>query len=163
MHLGWLLTGSRPYEPYACLIHSGPHSASPHSAGPVPHRPGLPSPAVFPPHHRHASPAGAALHQRSNPGYNLLGCSSCGAGTVTTAGEGATSADACFTPAGHGSAVDAKTGVLTGFICPRNTFGLPNNTFGMVEVVCAKVGSSQQRGRYAGFESLESRGHPVDS
>jgi hypothetical protein len=92
----------------------------------------------------------------------LEACKPCGAGTVTTAGAGATSADACYTPAGHGSAVDAKTGVLTGFICPRNAFGLPNNTFGLVEVVCAKVGSSQQHGR-AGFVSLACMGHPVDS
>jgi hypothetical protein len=73
-----------------------------------------------------------------NPGYNREPCVKCGNGTITTAAPGATSADQCYTPAGHGNKRDAVSGVLEGYECPLNTYGRPNNTFGLVDVECTK-------------------------
>jgi hypothetical protein len=73
-----------------------------------------------------------------NPGYNRQPCTNCGGGSITTDGAGSTSPDACYTPVGHGSSVNTN-GVLVGSICPANTYGRPNNTFGLVEVQCTKV------------------------
>lgn len=72
-----------------------------------------------------------------NLGFNREPCVKCGAGTVTTSGQGAESADDCLTPAGHGSSRGAD-GVLTGAPCPRGTFGRDTATFGLIEVECTK-------------------------
>jgi hypothetical protein len=80
-----------------------------------------------------ACPAGSF-----NPGYNRQPCTPCGGGSITTDAAGASSADACYTPVGHGSSVNTA-GVLVGSICPQNTYGRPNNTYGLVEVQCTKV------------------------
>ena len=74
-----------------------------------------------------------------NPGYNREGCTVCGNGTISTAAAGATSPDDCYTPAGNGNFYDEATGLLTGYICPRNTYGTANNTYGQVDVQCTKV------------------------
>jgi hypothetical protein len=73
-----------------------------------------------------------------NPGYNRQPCTPCGAGSITTDGAGASSPDACYTPVGHGSSYNTS-GVLVGSICPQNTYGRPNNSYGLVEVQCTKV------------------------
>jgi hypothetical protein len=72
-----------------------------------------------------------------NPGWNREACSSCGSGTMSTDAAGATSADQCFTPAGHGNQRDAA-GALTAFPCPIATYGRNNKTYGLVDVECSK-------------------------
>ena len=72
-----------------------------------------------------------------NPGWNREACTSCGNGAMTTDGQGSTTPDDCYTPAGYGSS-KATDGVLSAAICPLNTYGVPNNTYGLYEVACTK-------------------------
>jgi hypothetical protein len=74
------------------------------------------------------SPAGKATIcpvGQFNPGYSRQPCASCGTNLLTDA-PGATNADACYTPAGWGSARDAATEIYNATICPVGTFGRPN-------------------------------------
>ena len=74
-----------------------------------------------------------------NPGWNRATCVSCDAasGTITTLAANSESSDDCYTPAGHGATKTASGG-LTGAVCPADTYGRANNTFGLVEVSCDK-------------------------
>ncbi|KAI8467373.1 MAG: hypothetical protein J3K34DRAFT_523771 [Monoraphidium minutum] len=72
-----------------------------------------------------------------NPGWNREPCVACGGGSITTDGPGSTSADDCYTPAGHGTRRDV-TGALEGAACPADTYGRANHTYGLVDVECTK-------------------------
>ena len=66
-------------------------------------------------------------------------CKSCGTGVLTAepgADAGAESESDCYIPAGYGS--DLVGDVLTATICPANTYGRPNATYGLLEVECTK-------------------------
>ncbi|KAI8470468.1 MAG: hypothetical protein J3K34DRAFT_420601 [Monoraphidium minutum] len=73
-----------------------------------------------------------------NPGYNREPCIKCGNGTITTDTDTSTNADQCYTPAGHGNRRDTISGVLEGYPCPIDSYGRPNNTYGLVDVECTK-------------------------
>ena len=59
-----------------------------------------------------------------NSGYNRQPCISCGGGLLTDA-TGSTNPEACYTPAGWGSALSAETGAHIASVCPVDTYGRP--------------------------------------
>jgi hypothetical protein len=72
----------------------------------------------------------------------------CGNGTLSTDTTTSTSADQCYTPAGHGNSRDGS-GILEAYVCPLNTYGRGNKTYGLVDIECTKVrphGRSRRRG-----------------
>ena len=72
-----------------------------------------------------------------NPGYNREACISCGSGTITSA-AGSDSDGDCFVPAGHYMARSADGVTLTGAVCPADTYGRTNATYGLVAFGCDK-------------------------
>ena len=74
---------------------------------------------------------------RFNPGYNREACTSCGLGTITSA-PGSDADGDCYVPPGHYTAVGADGVTLTGAVCPADTFGRVNSTYGLVAFACDK-------------------------
>ncbi|KAI8470423.1 MAG: hypothetical protein J3K34DRAFT_521329 [Monoraphidium minutum] len=90
-----------------------------------------------------------------NPGYNREPCVKCGNGTITTVNNGSTNADECYTPAGHGNRRDTISGVLEGYLCPKDSYGRPNNTFGLVDVECTKCPENSHTAQNASTSSAD--------
>lgn len=73
-----------------------------------------------------------------NAGYNReTSCTPCGAGDMTTDAIGTVSADGCKILAGHGT-TRLSDGTLSVAVCPDNTYGRPDDTYGLVDVECTK-------------------------